>query len=95
MSTDVPSGGTPWGLHDIIELKKRNPEQVALLLDNHDVHYFESYPFFSRGGRMSHERFDEIRGIFMENLDLFDLAKCICCDKGLPYLFTHAGLRPM
>ena len=29
----------------------------------------------------------------MENLDLFDLAKCISCDNGLPYLFTHAGVR--
>ena len=81
------------GLHDIIELKKNNPEQVTLLLGNHDVHYFESYPFFSRGGRMSHEHFEEIRSIFMENLDLFELAKCISCDKGLPYLFTHAGVR--
>lgn len=81
------------GLHDIIELKKRNPEQVTLLLGNHDVHYFESYPFFSRGGRMNHEHFEEIRDIFMENLALFDLAKCISCDNGLPYLFTHAGVR--
>ena len=72
------------GLHDIIELKKRNPEQVTLLLGNHDVHYFESYPFFSRGGRMNHEHFEEIRDIFMENLALFDLAKCISCDNGLP-----------
>ena len=53
------------GLNDIIELKKKNPERVTLLLGNHDVHYLESYPFFSRGGRMNHERFEEIRsGIY-------------------------------
>lgn len=42
---------------------------------------------------MNHEHFEEIRDIFMENLALFDLAKCISCDNGLPYLFTHAGVR--
>ena len=62
-----------------------------MLLGNHDVHYFESYPFFSGGGRMCHEHFEEIREIFMENLDLFDLAKCISCGKGLPY--CHISIR--
>lgn len=80
------------GLKDIVELKRKHPGQVTLLLGNHDVHYFEHFPFFSRGGRMCHDHFDGIRDFFMENLEFFDLALCLEGKSG-KWLFTHAGIQ--
>ena len=79
------------GLKDIVELKRKHPGQVTLLLGNHDVHYFEHFPFFSRGGRMYHDHFNEIQDFFMENLGLFDLALCLEGKSG-KWLFSHAGI---
>ena len=91
---DIVSWDEAWNeLLDIIQLKREYPEQVTLLLGNHDVHYFDSFPFFSRGGRRSKEHYDEVQKFYMDNLDLFDIAKVIDSVSGLPYLMTHAGVQ--
>lgn len=72
-------------LQDIISLKRSRPEDVILLLGNHDLHYFctdivvSSRFDFSIGERASH--------LFLENMDAFQYAY----QRG-NRLFTHAGI---
>lgn len=69
----------------IILLKKKHPDDVILLLGNHDLHYF------CTDIRLS-SRFDFLIGekasrLFLENIGLFQYAY----QEGR-YLFTHAGV---
>lgn len=72
-------------LNSIINFKRSKPEDVVLLLGNHDLHYFNSdTPIVSR--------FDYLLGkkasrIFIENFSLFQYAY----QKG-NCIFTHAGI---
>ena len=91
------SDGVKWSeawkeLHDIVTLKKKYPEQVTLLLGNHDVHYLPGYPFFSRSTRFSYGYAERIETFFKKNLELFDIAKVIPRADGKPFLLTHAGV---
>ena len=72
-------------LLEIINLKKENPEQVILLLGNHDCHYFTDNK--GRSTRFNWEIAKEVEGIFIENLSLFQYF--YLQDK---YLFSHAGV---
>lgn len=78
------------GLQDIIELKEEHPDEVTLLLGNHDLHYLHE--------KLGGSRFDYIhagrnRRIFKENFDLFQMAfEERFGNKN--YLFTHAGILP-
>jgi hypothetical protein len=72
-------------LREIIKFKKDNPDNVTLLLGNHDLHYFTDDICPSRG-------FDfdilEIASIlFTENFDCFQYAFQVG-----KYIFTHAGI---
>ena len=92
---DMVKWSDAWkGLNDIVVLKKRFPDQVTLLLGNHDVHYLPGYPYYATSTRYNHDRADLIRDFFMRNLDLFDIAKVIPRKNSrYPFLLTHAGIR--
>lgn len=73
---------------EILALKKTYPGKVTLLLGDHDLHYFLTII----GGRgIDHERFGIICKLFIDNLELFDLALELD-DSGNQYLFSHAGV---
>ena len=72
-------------LQDIIRFKKTHPDEVILLLGNHDLHYFVEESV--SGTRFNHALAPEISEIFRENYHLFKFAH----QEGA-YLFTHAGV---
>lgn len=72
---------------EIIEAAKHD-ERIILLLGNHDWHYIYRTDYC----RIDIERFNDIRNLFIENLNRFQFAYT-CTDKnGKEYLFTHAGV---
>ena len=74
---------------EIIDLKKRCPNQIILLLGNHDCGYIWDSVCSCRRDRV---RYKEISDLFNSNLYLFDLAyQTQIGDK--KYLFTHAGVH--
>ena len=73
-------------LKEIIQLKKDRPDDVILLLGNHDLHYFcPDIPGSS--GRYNYRIEDEVKALFEDNLPLFTYA----FQEG-KHLFTHAGV---
>lgn len=72
-------------LMEIFQFKKAHPDEVVLLLGNHDVHYTEDRaPIWSR---FDLEQAWQIEEILTENKDLF---QCAYSQWGI--LFTHAGV---
>lgn len=72
---------------DIIELKKKNPEKVILLIGNHELQYF----FGIKGHLCSGYRNTihvEIQDLYRKNKELFQTAYQI-----ENYLWTHAGVH--
>lgn len=78
------------GLQDIIALKKARPEQVTLLLGNHDLHYM--YPGL-RGSRYNEYKAGIIKQTFDCARDAFQMAAEFAVG-GKRYLFSHAGVHP-
>lgn len=76
------------GLLDIIALKKAHPDNVTLLLGNHDLGYLDQSICTCR---MDWRRKTDIRNVLLENLDLFDLVH-IEPAEGMDLLFSHAGI---
>ena len=76
------------GLHDIIGFKKEHPDNVVLLLGNHDLGYLE--PAICTCRRDSY-RAEKIRHEFENNLGLFDIVH-IEDTNGGKVLFSHAGI---
>ena len=72
-------------LYDIIDLKRSRPEDVILLLGNHDMHYFCND--IETGTRFDYFMSDKISRIFRENRDLFQYAY-----QAGNRIFTHAGI---
>lgn len=72
----------------IIEFKQENPEEVILLLGNHDIHYLvDDAPM---GSRFSLELMMDIEELLVGYTDCF---QCVYRYDGM--LFTHAGVsRP-
>ena len=70
---------------EIMELKRSRPEDVVLLLGNHDLHYFNSYA--AVGSRYDLELAEVFADIFLDNLYLFQNAY----QEG-NVVFTHAGI---
>ena len=69
----------------IIEFKQENPEEVILLLGNHDIHYLvDDAPM---GSRFSLELMMDIEELLVEYADSF---QCVYSYDGM--LFTHAGV---
>ncbi|WP_448698262.1 metallophosphoesterase [Mucilaginibacter sp. AW1-3] len=72
-------------LKRVIDLKKRYPEKVVLLLGNHDVQYMH-YPHYQCSGFRQSMQTDLTR-LFNSNRSLFQMAY----QQGR-YIFTHAGI---
>ena len=73
-------------LKEIIQLKKDRPDDIILILGNHDLHYFcPDIPGSS--GRFNYRIEDEVKTLFTKNLHLFTYA----FQEG-KHLFTHAGV---
>lgn len=73
---------------DIISFKKSHPDNVVLLLGNHDLGYLD------RGiceCRMDYIREKRIREVILDNLDLFDIVHKETI-AGKEVLFSHAGI---
>ena len=74
---------------EIISLKKSDPDNIVLLLGNHDISYWTKREWV----RVRYDRYhtDEISDRFCSNRDLFQLA--LQQDIGVRrYLFSHAGI---
>lgn len=76
------------GFQDIIQLKEEHPDEVTLLLGNHDLHYMDQD---ISGTRYDVRHSREIERILMENFDLFQMAYEDVYG-GKRYLFSHAGI---
>lgn len=87
---------TPQGifdnLMDIIDLKRSHMDKVILLKGNHDQHYAsEMFRFLACGSRCDTINWSLYNAVFVRNKELL---KIIHLEeiKGIPYLFSHAGL---
>lgn len=75
--------------NDIIGFKKAHKDNVILLLGNHDLHYI--YKGLD-GSRKNRHKQDEIKRVFEDNFDLFEMCKQIGVgDKN--FIFSHAGIH--
>lgn len=74
----------------IIELKKKYPNRITLLVGNHDCGYAVSRNICSC--RSDRQNFPEIENIFKENWKEFRLAKSITIG-GKEIFFSHAGIH--
>lgn len=75
-------------LRDIIAFKEEHPDNVVLLLGNHDLGYLD--PSICTCRRDSY-RVEKIGREFEDNLDLFDIVHIEDVDGG-KVLFSHAGI---
>ena len=75
--------------HEIIEIKRKSPESITLLLGNHDLHYLNSD---MDGGRLDYTRKEQIVKDITENASLFQIAESVTIGHK-NYLFTHAGVK--
>ena len=75
-------------LLDVISFKKAHPDNVVLLLGNHDLGYLDRSVCECR---MDYYREKMIRKSFLDNLGLFDIAH-MEKRNGDDILFTHAGI---
>lgn len=74
----------------IIALKRAYPDNVVLLLGNHDLHYVRRNAL-PQGSRFDHRHADDIAELLQDNWDCFRLAyECTMGDR--LFLFTHAGV---
>jgi hypothetical protein len=82
---DIDGNALIDNLKEIIQLKKDHPDDVILLLGNHDLHYFSAdiYP----SSRFAYEIAKDASKLFLANVRLFQYAyqeeSCV---------FTHAGI---
>lgn len=72
----------------ITRLKEKHPEDVTLLLGNHDVHYLTDK---GHGGRYDYIRGGMIKHFLQDHADLFQLTFSAEIG-GKKFLFTHAGI---
>lgn len=72
----------------IIAMKKKNPDDITLLLGNHDLHYLNGDLL---GGRYDYANGYRNSQAFSDNSNLFQLAYEAEV-AGRKYLFTHAGV---
>ena len=76
-------------LNEVIEFKKAHPDNVTLLLGNHDVQYFVAGAAIT--SRYSRWTARSLYRLFNDNKELFQ----ICLEKeinGKKYIFSHAGI---
>lgn len=75
-------------LEAVINFKKEHPDNVVLLLGNHDLGYLDSDICECRH---DYYRAAQNRRLFEDNLDMFDLVHVTSCE-GHNVLFSHAGI---
>lgn len=88
-SEGISAGEALEGFGDIIELKKRHPDNVTLLLGNHDMGYLDNAICVTRHDWDNHQK---IKALMLENIGLFD----ICVTEriaGHDVLISHAGFN--
>lgn len=73
---------------EILEFKKQNMDRVTLLLGNHDVHYICTSLRCSRKDYVNQSRIEKL---YLENMELFELAHSVRTET-MSYLLTHAGV---
>ena len=73
----------------IIDLKKQNPDRITLLIGNHDCGYAINEDISCC--RIDNRNKNEIRELFEQNWDLFQLAASRDI-AGKHFLFSHAGI---
>ena len=76
-------------LRDVIAFKKQHPDNVVLLLGNHDLAYLSD--LLPATCRYDHSRSEVIRTCLLDNLDLFSLAHEEIVG-GRRVVFSHAGI---
>ena len=76
-------------LIDIVEFKKAHPENVTLLLGNHDLGYLEANICMTRQDVLNRNR---NKDFLNDNLSLFDIV-AVGRFGNEKILFSHAGLR--
>lgn len=86
---EITPGDSTRELKAVIEFRKAHPDNVVLLLGNHDLGYLDPSVCECRRDIFGAER---NRRILEDNLDLFDLVHETSVD-GRAVLFTHAGIR--
>lgn len=79
-------------LNEIIEFKKIHPDNVILLVGNHDLSYF--YPAVDATNRYCRHLVQDIRKLFVDNIELFQLAyeKEI---NGKRFVFSHSYIHKL
>lgn len=77
---------------EIISFARDNKDKVELLLGNHCLPYISEYFLKNAsGGRHDKKGHDEIKSLYLSNMDLFSLAvECVINNRR--YLFSHAGI---
>ena len=88
-SEGISKGDALGVFRDILALKKKHPQQIHLLLGNHDMGYID--PDICEC-RRDEERYALLHRLFTVNLPLFDLAWETVVD-GKRFLFSHAGVN--
>lgn len=78
-------------LEEIIDFKQKNKDRVSLLLGNHDCGYI--WPDVC-SCRRSRRFYNDIKTMFKDNMDLFDLA-FTWKTKDKNYLLSHAGVHKL
>ena len=77
---------------EIIAFKESNPDQVVLLLGNHDLHYYSELFFqYAVGTRYNKAYAERLSELFMQHKHCFQLAY-ETETAGQRFLFTHAGV---
>ena len=78
-------------LRDVIELKRMHPDDVVLLLGNHDMSYIMPGRF--RCSRHDYFYEQDANKLFWDNIDMFSFVHT-CCIRDKRYIFSHAGITP-
>ena len=89
---EYPPQGLFDNLMDIIDIKRNHMDNVVLLKGNHDQHYAsETFRDIACASRCDTINWSLYNAVFVKNKELFKLAHLEDV-RGLPYLFSHAGL---
>ena len=87
-SFDIPDKDIFNNLTEIIDFKLSNPNNVILLLGNHDIQYLYYPNYMCTGFRLSMQ--DSLSTLFQKHIGQFQVAWC-----NREFVFTHAGLSRM
>jgi predicted phosphodiesterase len=89
-SFDISHGAQLYNLNAICALARKKPEEVTLLMGNHDYAYYQHFDDISGKQYMYAHEYEKM---FKDNIDLFKIAWGYTNEKTKKYtLATHAGL---